>query len=85
MFSFGYKTAKTPLFISTDDSPIRIEQISSQLEIFQKERSVSPLFHVFYLPEYSLESSNYYSISNSDLMSALTDAAVETILNFNLT
>lgn len=53
VFSFGYKTTVTPLYLSdSKNNWAKIEQVSSQLQSFQKQRSVAPLFHFYYLPEY---------------------------------
>jgi HD superfamily phosphohydrolase len=86
MFSFGYKTAKTPVFISDGkDFPIRIEQMSFQLKTFQSERAISPIFHVYYLPTYNTQINMYNNVDKRTFLDIITDAAINTILNFNLT
>ena len=92
MFSFGYKTAKTPLFLSDEEilSPkkveyIKIEKISSQLEIFQQERSISPIFHLYYLPSYNVSFNIYYSVDKKKFLELLAKAAINVILNIRLT
>ena len=81
MFSFGYKTAKTPLFLSDDDNnTVRIEQISSQLEIFQKERALSPIFHLYYLPTYNQTYNTYDIVNIESIRNILAEAAIETVL-----
>lgn len=83
MFSFGYGTVKTPLYLSdSNNNTIRIEKVSSQLEIFQKERAISPIFHLYYLPKYNKQYNVYFEINKSNLFSILADAAVNTILKF---
>ena len=86
MFSFGYKTAKTPLYLyNSDDTEIKIEQTSSQLEIFQQERALSPIFHLYYLPEYNTSYNAYKEISTKQFMKVLSTAAINTFINFKLT
>ena len=51
-FNFGYNTAKTPVFFyDPNNEPIRIEQMSTQLKSFKMKRALSPLFHLYFLPE----------------------------------
>lgn len=86
MFSFGYKTAKAPLFFTDESSHcIRIEQISSQLEIFQKERAVSPIFHLYYLPSYNIQFNVYEDIDKTKFINLVTDSAIHVLINFRLT
>ena len=81
MFSFGYKTAKTPLFLSDEGhDPLRVEQISSQLEIFQRERAISPIFHVYYLPKYIIDYGAYAKIDKKNFLNILVDAVINTIV-----
>lgn len=80
MFSFGYKTAKTPLFLSDEEhDPVRVEQISSQLEIFQRERAIAPIFHLYYLPKYIVQYGVYAEVNKKDFLDTVVDAAVNTI------
>lgn len=77
MFSFGYQTAKTPLFLyDSNYAPIRIEQISSQLENFQKERAVSPIFHLYYLPTYDTCHNISSEVDKGKLLKILAEVAL---------
>lgn len=78
MFSFGYQTAKTPLYLwGTDGKPVKIDQISSKLSVFQKERALAPVFHIYYLPKYNSSINRYYEVDKTELMSILAKIAVK--------
>lgn len=80
MFSFGYQTAKTPLFLyDVNEKPIRIEKISSQLETFQRERAISPIFHLYYLPKYNQKYNVYEDIDPDEVLKILTEVAIKII------
>lgn len=82
MFSFGYQTAKTPLMLlDSHGNPIRIEQMSSQLQTFQNERAISPLFHLYYLPRYNQRYNTYDEVDKKQLLLLLVKIAVQVILN----
>ncbi|MBO5054853.1 MAG: hypothetical protein J6C64_00655 [Lachnospiraceae bacterium] len=81
MFSFGYQTAKTPLYLlDREDTPVKIEQISTQLQTFQSERSISPIFHLYYLPHYDTRSNTFTGIDFENFMEVLSTTAVTTML-----
>lgn len=83
MFSFGYGTAKAPLYFSdSKNNATEIQKVSSQLDIFQKERAISPIFHLYYLPKYNRQYNVYFEIDKTHLISILAEAAVNTILKF---
>lgn len=82
MFSFGYNTAKSPLYLyKEDDFIIRIEQFTTQLESFQKERAITPIFHLYYLPYYNTKFGLYEEIDVNDLFNVLAKSAVSVIIN----
>ena len=86
MFSFGYNTAKNPLYLyKGDDFMVKIEQFTTQFEAFQKERAIAPIFHLYYLPQYNTKFDLYEEINTSDLIDILAEAAISVIINLRLT
>lgn len=80
MFGFGYTTAKTPLYLlDRKDKPIKIEQLSSQLQTFQNERAISPIFHLYYLPHYETKYNIYSNIDFDKFTEILASTAVNTL------
>ena len=86
MFSLGCNTSKTPLYLTyIGETPIMLEQVSSQLETFQRERAISPIFHLYYLPTYNNIYNAYDLVDKNKIMNLLVDSAINTIKNFKKT
>lgn len=82
MFSFGYHTAKNPLFLlDRDNEPIEIAQLSSQLQTFQNERAISPIFHLYYLPYYEIRYNGYADINYDYFRNMLVKTAIDTLID----
>lgn len=82
LFSFGYKQTE-PIYlwdVTNKNENIRIEQISSQLDSFLRERALSPIFHLYYLPAYDNSHNEVFSVNKNDILKILAEVACEMIL-----
>ena len=77
LFSFGYKSSE-PIYlwdVSNQKDAIRIEQLSSQYDAFQRERALSPIFHLYYLPNYDKNHNEIFQIDKNGLLDILVNIA----------